>query len=175
MCLPPPPGSAWFPTSERSAARLAHRSGGPGVGSSNLPAPTTFSRHSRSNKTQTATGLQPKPQKAKPINQITDSNAPIRCQPLSRNALMGTALHSAPSTWACFSHLSTPSMAFAAAASAPPIRCPRRFAMNLGHMASRYPARAIEYGTMKPEMTKKTSTPSQPKAPAGRTMLTSWK
>ena len=27
-------------TSERSAARLAHRSGGPGVGSSNLPAPT---------------------------------------------------------------------------------------------------------------------------------------
>src|SRR5262245_36102888 len=28
--------------SERSAARLAHRSGGPGVGSSNLPAPTTF-------------------------------------------------------------------------------------------------------------------------------------
>ena len=29
--------------SERSAARLAHRSGGPGVGSSNLPAPTIFS------------------------------------------------------------------------------------------------------------------------------------
>src|SRR3990170_2727450 len=28
--------------SERSAARLAHRSGGPGVGSSNLPAPTIF-------------------------------------------------------------------------------------------------------------------------------------
>ncbi len=28
--------------SERSAARLAHRSGGPGVGSSNLPAPTTL-------------------------------------------------------------------------------------------------------------------------------------
>jgi hypothetical protein len=28
--------------SERSAARLAHRSGGPGVGSSNLPAPTNF-------------------------------------------------------------------------------------------------------------------------------------
>ena len=32
--------SAWQMASERSAARLAHRSGGPGVGSSNLPAPT---------------------------------------------------------------------------------------------------------------------------------------
>src|SRR6478672_8778701 len=40
LYLSGPYQSAWFPTSERSAARLAHRSGGPGVGSSNLPAPT---------------------------------------------------------------------------------------------------------------------------------------
>ena len=33
--------------SERSAARLAHRSGGPGVGSSNLPAPTKFALNIR--------------------------------------------------------------------------------------------------------------------------------
>ena len=37
------PDEKWSNTaSERSAARLAHRSGGPGVGSSNLPAPTIF-------------------------------------------------------------------------------------------------------------------------------------
>ena len=40
MCLSGSRQGAWFSTSERSAARLAHRSGGPGVGSSNLPAPT---------------------------------------------------------------------------------------------------------------------------------------
>ncbi len=34
------PAGRAFTASERSAARLAHRSGGPGVGSSNLPAPT---------------------------------------------------------------------------------------------------------------------------------------
>src|SRR6185503_13935179 len=33
--------------SERSAARLAHRSGGPGVGSSNLPAPTNFPKQNQ--------------------------------------------------------------------------------------------------------------------------------
>src|SRR5262245_8329816 len=45
--------------SERSAARLAHRSGGPGVGSSNLPAPTIFSRGFTGNEIRTATQLQP--------------------------------------------------------------------------------------------------------------------
>ena len=40
LCLSGSRQGAWFSTSERSAARLAHRSGGPGVGSSNLPAPT---------------------------------------------------------------------------------------------------------------------------------------
>src|SRR5262249_40425677 len=49
--------------SERSAARLAHRSGGPGVGSSNLPAPTIFSNDLRvsgkGNKTRIAPELHP--------------------------------------------------------------------------------------------------------------------
>ena len=45
--------------SERSAARLAHRSGGPGVGSSNLPAPTIL--QGLAEETETATELQPGP------------------------------------------------------------------------------------------------------------------